>query len=411
MSAGAPLAGAAWLAAEDSRRLLAALAADGRESRFVGGCVRDTLLDRAARPQDLDVATQHLPERAGGLLRAAGFQVVPTGIAHGTVTALGREHRYEVTTLRRDVSTDGRHAEVAFTRDFAADAARRDFTINAMSCDGAGRVHDYFGGIADLAAGRVRFVGEAVRRIREDYLRILRWFRFFARFGTEPPDAVALAACAAEAAGIEILSGERLRAELLLLLALPRAPRAVGLMAEAGVLRRVVPAPLDVAALSRLLATVPPGDSLLALAAMMRPADAAAVERVASRLRLSRAEAARLGRLTALPLPAADAAEALHRRGIEARGREDHLDLLRLAAAEQGVGRDALGALLARLEAWQPPALPVNGRDLLEIGVEPGPELGRLLAEVRRWWRERDFAPGRAACLEYVAALRRERSP
>ena len=411
MSDPPALAGAAWLVAPDSRRLLAALAADGRESRFVGGCVRDTLLDPTAGPRDLDVATQQPPARAAELLEAAGFRVIPTGLAHGTVTALGPEHRYEVTTLRRDVATDGRHAEVAFTDDFAADAARRDFTINAMSCDGRGRVHDCFGGLADLAAGRIRFVGEPALRIREDYLRILRWFRFFARFGREPPDAAALAACAAEAGGIDILSGERLRAELLLLLALQRAPRAVGLMAETGVLARVVPAPLDVAALSRLLAVVPAADGLLALAAMMRPAEAPTVERVASRLRLSRAEAARLGRLVSLALPAADAAETLHRRGIEAVGREDHLDLLRLAAAEQGFGRDALAALLARLEAWKEPSLPVNGRDLLEIGVEPGPELGRLLAEVRVWWRERDFTPDRAACLEHVAAMRRERSP
>ncbi len=397
--------------APDSRRLLAALAADGRESRFVGGCVRDTLLDPTAGPRDLDVATQQPPERAAELLEAAGFRVIPTGLAHGTVTALGPEHRYEVTTLRHDVATDGRHAEVAFTDDFAADAARRDFTINAMSCDGRGRVHDCFGGLADLAAGRIRFVGEPALRIREDYLRILRWFRFFARFGHEPPDAAALAACAAEAGGIDILSGERLRAELLLLLALQRAPRAVGLMAETGVLARVVPAPLDVAALARLLAVVPAGDGLLALAAMMRPAEAPTVERVASRLRLSRAEAARLGRLVSLALPAADAAETLHRRGIEALGPDDYLDLLRLAAAEQGSGRDALAALAGRLAAWTVPALPVGGEDLLALGVPAGPELGRLLAEVRRWWRERDFAPDRAACLDHATRARRQEPP
>ena len=405
------LAEASWLAAGDSRRLLAALAADGKESRFVGGCVRDTLLDPWARPHDLDVATQQLPERAGALLEGAGFRVLPTGLAHGTVTALGRDFAYEVTTLRRDVSTDGRHAEVAFTEDFVADAARRDFTVNAMSCDGLGRVHDPFGGRADLLGGRIRFVGDPVRRIREDYLRILRWFRFFARFGGEPPDAAALAACAAERDGIDILSGERLRTELLSLLALPRAPRAVGLMAGTGVLRHVVPAPADPDALARLLAVAGAGDAVLALAAMLRPAEVPAVERVATRLRLSRSEAARLLRLATGDRPDAAAAEAGHRRRLEAEGRAGYLDRLRLAAAAQGLPPAALADLTARLDRWPVPAFPLAGDDLLAAGVPPGPELGRLLADLRRWWRDRDFTPDRADCLARLEALRQAGGP
>jgi poly(A) polymerase len=406
MTAELPLRGAVWLTAAESRAVLAALAANGREARFVGGCVRDTLLDAAARPHDLDVATQELPESAASLLRGAGFRVLPTGLAHGTVTALGREHAYEVTTLRRDVATDGRHAEVAFTDDFVEDAARRDFTINAMSCDAAGRLYDPFGGRADLGRGLIRFVGDPVRRIREDYLRILRWFRFFARFGREPPEEAALAACAAESPGIDILSGERLRAELLALLTLPRSPRAVELMAATGVLGRVVPAPVEVSALGRLLAVVGAGDPILALAAMLRPSDSSAVTRVATRLRLSRAEAVRLRQLVQVALPTAAASEALHRRGLEALGRP-YLDLLRLAAAEQGFGRPELAALMAGLETWATPSLPVDGDDLLAAGVVPGPEVGRLLMALRRWWRDEDFSPDRAACLARLDALRR----
>ena len=399
----APLRQAAWLGTADSRAVLAALQAEGGEARFVGGCVRDALIDPLADPQDLDVATQEPPQRAAALLERAGFRVVPTGLAHGTVTALGKTRIYEVTTLRRDVATDGRHAEVAFTTDFVADAARRDFTVNAMSCDGLGRLFDPFGGRADLEAGRIRFVGDPASRIREDYLRILRWFRFFARFGREPPDGPALAACAAEAAGIERLSGERLRRELLLLLELPQAVRAIGLMAETGVLERVVAAPLRIAALAELRRSAGGADAILALAAMLRPGDRRTVAGVAGRLRLSRAEAARLARLATAPLPDVGAPLALHRRGIEADGPSDYLDRLRLAAGESGA--DAT-ALLEELERWPVPAFPLDGDDLLAAGMAPGRELGRILGLVHAWWRERDFAPDRAACLARAAELR-----
>jgi tRNA nucleotidyltransferase/poly(A) polymerase len=369
--------------------------------------VRDALLDGPAGPQDLDVATQEPPERAARLLEAAGFRVLPTGLAHGTVTALGRHRSYEVTTLRRDVATDGRHAEVAFTDDFVEDAARRDFTINAMSCDAEGRLHDPFGGRADLMAGRIRFVGDPVRRIREDYLRILRWFRFFARFGQEPPDGPALAACAAEATGIDRLSGERLRTELFTLLPLPRAPRAMELMMATGVLGHVVPAPLDPAALPRLRASVGDVDPILALAAMLRPTEPAAAEAVAGRLRLSRAEAIRLLRLAPSPLPDTAASLALHRRGVEAQGRELYLDRLRLAAGEAAADPAAVRPLLDELGAWEPPRFPLDGNDLQAAGVPPGRELGALLAALHAWWRERDFAPDREACLARLRELRR----
>ena len=218
-----PLAAQAWLRAPASRRVLAALGADGHAARFVGGCVRDGLLGLPDVGRELDVATPERPDQVIRLLERAGLPAIPTGLAHGTVTTLADDRRFEITTLRRDVACDGRHAEVEFTDDFALDAARRDFTINAMSCDAAGRLYDYFGGRADLAAGRVRFVGDAAARIAEDYLRILRFFRFFAYYGRPPADAEALAACGAAAPELRRLSGERIQAEMVRLLEVARS--------------------------------------------------------------------------------------------------------------------------------------------------------------------------------------------
>ena len=263
---------APWLAAEVSRRVMLALAAHGRPARFVGGCVRDALLDPEADIQDIDIATPELPERAMALLAAAGLRAMPTGLRHGTVSLHFPGRRFEITTLRRDVACDGRHAEVEFTDDFDADAARRDFTINAMSCEPDGTLHDPMGGRADLAAGRVRFVGDARRRIAEDHLRILRFFRFQARFGRGAPDEEALSACAAMAEGVDGLSGERVRQELWLILLGPRPAATLALMRSAGVLARVVPGAVSLDRLERLAEP----DALLRLAALIRPSSGCA---------------------------------------------------------------------------------------------------------------------------------------
>jgi poly(A) polymerase len=401
-----PLAGQPWLRSAAARRVLAALTARGRPARFVGGCVRDGLLGRMTAGAELDLATAERPEEVIRLLEAAGLKAIPTGLAHGTVSTVVDGQRFEITTLREDVATDGRHAEVAFGDDFEADAARRDFTINAMSCDGEGRLFDYVGGRADLAAGRVRFVGEPAQRIAEDYLRILRFFRFLAHYGRAPADAAALAAAAAAAPEIDRLSGERIQAEMLKLLAAPDPLPALRLMAETGVLAQVILGPVGQDRLSGLLAVAPAADPLLRLAALLRPPPAAPglAERVAERWRLARRDASRLAALTAAPLPALAAPAEERRRALYRIGTERYRDLIRLAAAE-APDDAALAAALAEAAAWRPRKLPLDGDDLLALGLAPGPPVGAILAAVEAWWLEQDFAPDRAACLAHAEAL------
>jgi poly(A) polymerase len=399
-----PLAGQPWLRSRASMKILAALDAGGRPARFVGGCVRDGLLGRAPARTDLDLATPERPEAVMRLLAAAGVKAIPTGLAHGTVTAVIGRKRFEITTLRRDVATDGRHAEVAFTDDFAADAARRDFTINAMSCDDEGRLYDYFGGEADLGAGRIRFVGDPEKRIAEDYLRILRFFRFFAHYGRPPADPEALAACEAAASGIARLSGERIQTEMLRLLEAHDPLPALRLMAKTGVLNEVIPGPVALDRLTRLLDFAPGADPLLRLGALLRPppADPLLVRTVAGCWRLSNRDATRLEGMTTAALPSLEANAAGLRRALYRLGPELYADLIRLAGAETGADP---GLALRELAGWSSPKLPLGGDDLQALGLAPGPRLGKILAAVESWWLERDFAPDHAACLAYARSL------
>jgi poly(A) polymerase len=401
-----PLAGEAWLRAPASRRVVAALLAGGRPARFVGGCVRDSLIGRADATAEIDIATPEPPERVIELLEAAGIKAVPTGIAHGTVTAVTDHRPFEITTLRRDVSTDGRRAVVAYTDDFTLDAQRRDFTMNAMSADPEGRLFDPFDGRADLQAGRVRFVGEARARILEDHLRILRFFRFHARYGQGEPDPEALAACAEGARLLRKLSGERLHAELLKLLAAPDPLPALRAMAATGVLAELLGPEVALDRLERLLPFEPARDPILRLAALLRPPPAAAQEaaRVAQRLRFSNRERERLQALVTLPLPEPGAEEKAIRARIYATGNALHADLLRLALAEWPEKASALLPALALAE-WRPPMLPVGGADVLAQGVRPGRAVGRHLAALEAWWIGEDFAPDRAACLARLEEL------
>ncbi len=345
-------------------------------ARLVGGSVRDAL---AGLPvADIDLAVPDPPERVMAALVRAGIKAVPTGLAHGTVTAVSAGRPFEITTLRRDTETDGRHARVEWTDDWQADAARRDFTINAMSMDRAGAVHDYFGGGEDLVAGRVRFVGEAARRVAEDYLRILRFFRFFARYGRGAPDGEALAAIRAGLAGLGLLSAERVWSELKRILAASDPRRALALMAATGVLDAVLPEGADPARLAPLVAGGVPADPVLRLAALLTgPA-----EGLAARLRFSNQEAERLAALRAGPVPFPGDDDAALRRLLADEGRGA---LIGRAWLAPGVGPE-WDRLRARLAAMPTPRFPLEGRDALALGARPGPAVGEALRRVRSWW-------------------------
>ncbi len=357
-------------------RVLAALPG----ARLVGGCVRDTLAGRDVA--DVDIATPTPPDDVVRALAEAGLKSVPTGLDHGTVTAISDHRGFEVTTLRRDVRTDGRHAEVAFTDDWQADAARRDFTINAMSMAPDGSVFDYFGGIDDLACGRVRFVGDAATRIAEDYLRVLRFFRFFARYGHAGPDAAAIAAITVGLDGLDRLSGERVWSELKRILAVDDPDRAVAVMRETGVLRRILPEG-EWGDGQVQLSGLPP-DPLLRLAAL-RPGD------IAERLRLSAAERDRLSALQG-PSPPEEADDPALRRLLADTAKDILIGRAWLAGRSAG--------LRARIAALPVPVFPIQGRDLQAAGLPPGPAMGAMLRDLRAWW----IAGGCVATAQEVGA-------
>lgn len=356
------------------------------EARVVGGAVRDTL---AGLPlADIDLASPLPPETVATRLATAGVRAIPTGIDHGTVTALIDEHPFEITTLRRDVETDGRHATVAFTDNWATDAARRDFTINAMSMDRHGAIHDYFGGRDDLAAGRVRFVGAAGQRIAEDYLRILRFFRFLARYGRGAPDAEAIAAIVAHRAGLSRLSAERVWQELKRILAATDPAATIGLMRETGVLAAVLPEAISLVRFDASLARQAPADPLLRVAAMIETDGDA----LADRLKLSDAERSRLAALHAAPELPPEASDTTLRRALADHPTQTLID--RSWIAPDTADRTLLRR---RLAATPRPVFPLKGRDALALGAEPGPTLGTALAATRAWWLAHDF-PDAATC-------------
>jgi poly(A) polymerase len=382
-----PLSHQPWLTAPASRAVLAALAAERATPRFVGGCVRDGLLGQPST--DLDIAIDQRPEDNGRLLQTAGIKVIPTGLKHGTLTAITDGRKFEITTLRVDVKTFGRHAEVAFTDDWCRDAARRDFTINAIYADGDGQLFDPVGGGDDLAAGRVRFVGQAARRIEEDKLRILRFFRFQARFGRGEADAGALAACAEAAPGIDGLSGERVRQETCKILTLPSPRPCLDLMARTGVLQRILPTGFDLAALARC-----DGDPLRRLAAIAAGGMAGA-EAIARRLRLSKLQTHRLAFLMA---PPAQLDDAMERPALRQLLHDHGPDAIKDLAHQQGAA-----GLAARIAEAAPPPFPLSGRDAIALDMPAGAELGALLRMLEQTWRAGDFTAGRD---ELLAELR-----
>ena len=383
---------AEWRERPGLRRIVAALTADGGAVKAVGGAVRDTLLGLPVA--DIDLATPLLPEEVTRRLEAADIKVIPTGIVHGTVTAIASGDHHEITTLRRDVETDGRRATVAFADDWRDDAARRDFTINALYADpDTGAIDDWFGGLADLDAGRVAFIGDAAMRIAEDHLRILRFYRFAARFGRGNLDPASHAAVVTARQSLKSLSRERIADELLKILALPDPRAIVRQMAADGIFEVLLPE-LDAgfaAALDRLATNERTAAASIAplrrLAALL-PADAAVAETVASRLRLSTRQRKHLMALGGNRVDVARPIRQLaHAIGIEA-ARDVHL----LAGDP---------AAVAALADWQLPQLPLKGGDIVARGIAAGPEVARILKAVEAQWVAEDF-PGAARVGELV---------
>ena len=374
---------AKWRRKPGMSRLLDALGASEGLTRYVGGAVRDELLHLPV--SDLDLATKLRPDEVVQRLEAAKIRPVPTGIDHGTVTAVSSGSPYEVTTLRRDVSTDGRRATVAFTDDWEEDAARRDFTINALSADPrTGEVFDYFSGKDDLTARRVRFIGEPLERIAEDHLRILRFFRFHARFGLGEPDAEGLIACAHRANDLMALSRERIADELLKLLAVDDPTPTVAIMLDHGILRPVLPEIVP-SAISRLADLVLAersvgiaGDPLRRLASLL-PSDPALAERIAGRLKLSNKARKRLACAASEEVPGNAQALAYY-AGIECA-----VDRLLLAGRRQEA---------VALADWHVPRLPVRGGQLIERGLTQGPEVAKTLHAIERRWVDAGFPRG-----------------
>jgi poly(A) polymerase len=395
-----------WMIAPETVAVMNALG----EARFVGGAVRNALL--GVNVVDIDIAVPMPPNEALARLKAKGIKVVETGLDHGTVTAIAGSHAFEITSLRRDVETDGRHAKVAFTDDWADDAARRDFTINALYASAGGEIFDYATGVEDLIAGKVRFMGVAELRIAEDYLRVLRLFRFHAWYGKGELDPEGLRAAAQAKAKLQTLSAERVAKELLGLLEAGNPTPVLRVMAATGILSELLPGALQLPRLERLVEIDAdnffPRDALLRLAALLPDGEEAA-HAAADRLKLSNAERTRLVQALstesiAEQLSAKAARRLLYRIGV-ARFRDKVL--LRWASAHsgKGSGSGAWRMLLEIAENWQRPRFALSGRDVMQAGVPEGPDVGRILAQVEDWWVGGDFTADEGALRDRLRAV------
>jgi len=411
MSAGRTdltLADAPWLTSGPLARLLVELDRDGEEARVVGGAVRNALLREPIA--EIDVATTAVPETVAQRVTRAGFKAVPTGIDHGTITVVIDSHPFEVTTLREDVETFGRHAKVAFGRDWKADAERRDFTMNALSATRDGRVHDYVGGLDDISARRVRFIGDPGKRIAEDYLRILRFFRFHAAYGRGELDAAGVAACIAGRGGLEQLSRERVRMELMKLLAASGVVPVLTAMLDAGLLVGVLAGVPNVAYVEHVVTI----EQALGLAAdPVRRLAALAVlvaedgERLWQKLRLANAEHERLASMADgwWRIASVVGDEQRSRVLLYRLGAEHFVDRVLIAwARSSGSATDPVWQSLAGLpQRWTPPVFPLKAADFMARGVAKGPALGAALAAAERAWIAAGF-PSDAAALATIAA-------
>jgi len=392
--------------------VMAALEAKGGGgcARFVGGAVRNTL--RGAVVEDVDIATTLTPDEVTAALEAAKIRAIPTGIDHGTVTAVLEGRPFEITTLRRDVETDGRRAVVAFTKDWSEDAQRRDFTMNAVYADAAGELLDPTEkGVADAKAGRVVFVGDAGTRIAEDSLRILRYFRFLAWYGKDEPDAAAVQACAAGKGLLSNLAAERVAKELLKLLAAEDPRPAVALMAKTGVLTELLPSATDLSTFDRLIEIendqLFTNDPVLRLATLL-PDDQIGAGKAAEALRLSNEQKERLvqamgksPRITSWMSPRES------RRAVYKIGVQTFQDRIKLAWARSGrsAATHQWRGLLALAESWTPPPFPLTGEDVINSGVPKGPLVGQVLREVEDWWIDHDFLDDKFSAIEKLKAV------
>jgi len=404
-----------WMESPEIKAVFTAITKNGKEARFIGGCIRDAILKIPAT--DVDLATQETPDKVMALLEDAGIKVIPTGIAHGTVMAVINQKSFEITSLRKDIKTDGRHAVVEFTEDWRQDAARRDFTFNTLSATPDGMVYDYYNGIQDLANRVIRFVGRAPERIEEDYLRILRYFRFIGALGMRVENKTEFQACLDRAHNLKALSAERIRSELFKILASRMHLDVMALMYQHGILQVILPHVTRPKKLRQLVwletaamnfeAVAP--DPLRRLAALF-DTDESGVLEISDALRLSKAEHKRLRAMIApatnlkWDMSDADLQAALHHLGAGA-----VIDLALLNWAEMLV--EALGGLTKEKDGWlhivetaskargQEPVFPLKGQDVLNLGAPPGPEISERLEQVKAWWLSGGCTADRGACL------------
>ena len=397
-----------WMQSEFLKQVISALG----EARLVGGCVRDSLLGRKIK--DVDIATPNQPEKVMALLKKKGIKVIPTGLKHGTITAVRDKELFEITTLRKDIDCDGRHATVEYTSDWQEDAARRDFTINAMFMDLSGEVYDYFGGIDDLKKGIIRFVGDPYARVQEDYLRILRYFRFEVNYGSHAIDKESLSACIKYREKIDNLSGERIQIEMLKLLSAKDPHRVLNIMKEEGILACVIPGSdekLDLDAIKHLVniekeegSLIPSEDSIIRLALLIQKGKKQVIE-LCERWKLSNVHKKQLLDLIE-PLMEINSRtnEKDYKRYLTKLGKEDFIKQLLFLWAKDERNDHIMQckSMLAMANTWKIPVFPIGGKDILALGVKPGERVGDLLERAYIIWEKSDYALTKKQLMEII---------
>ncbi len=385
----------AWISYPETVQLFSIIEGAGGSCRFVGGCVRDALLGQTS--DDLDICTDMLPEKVLETLTNAGVKVIPTGLKHGTVTAIIGERKFEITTLRTDVESYGRHADVAFTTNWRDDAARRDFTINAMSVDGSGTIHDFFSGKEDLASGIVQFIGNADERIEEDRLRVLRFFRFYSLYGKGPPDKNALEACEKAAQKLGLLSAERVSKELFLLLGHSNPLKSLSLMNETGILSALLGKDISLVQLEAMLSLPVLSEPINRLGAIL-DGKQDKVAQVSNELRLSVKQKKRLMSMCEGSI-AVDLSTHLQKRKIYDAGKQVFKDQVMLSWARSSKAVE-FHNFMDLADTWDSPDFPISGQDLLNRGMGAGPDVGTELKRLELIWIESDFEMTRDDLLE-----------